>query len=359
MYENLRITWAITAKDLLEALKNKSTLFNILMAFLMMVVYKELPKWEQQGEAPAVLVYDVGTSALVDRLRESSAVNLVEYESQAELEKSLSSADAHKLGIIVPADFDRQVESADSARLTALTVRWVSLSAVADLSAEVEEEITRLVEKPVHIELSKEPLDVDPGRGSPLFGAMLSIVVVLVMVSMGVVPHLTIEEKQTKTLDALMVSPARGGHIAVAKALTGLFYCLTAATVVYIVNADLIVHWPLAITVAVIGSLFFVSVGLLLGQVLEVRQQLVLWGFVLMAALLMPFFLWVMSELLPDTIASAVRWAPAAALARALRVACWSSAAPSEYGPPLALVAGSGLLVLAVVAWLVRRTDRP
>lgn len=358
MNENLRLIWAITAKDLLEALKNRTTLANILVAFLMVVVYRELPKWEQQGQPPAVLVYDAGSSALVEALEESSVVNLYEYGSQVELEERLSSADAHKLGIIIPADFDWQVESEASARLTGLTVRWVSRSAVVNLSSQVEEEISQMVGKPVQIELATEPVDVDPGRGSPLFGALLSMIFALVMASMGVVPHLMIEERQTRTLDALVVSPARSSHIAVAKALTGLFYALTGAAVVFLANTGIIVHWPLAIVVAVIGSFFFVSVGLLLGQLLEVRQQLTLWGFVLIAALLLPYFLWATSELLPDTLASVIRWTPAAALARALQVACWNSAAPSEYGPPLALVAGGGLLVLAVVVWLVRRTAR-
>lgn len=358
MSENLRIIWAITAKDLLEALKNRTTLANILVVFLMIVVYRELPEWERQGEPPTVLVYDAGGSVLVDALEESSAVNLYEYGSQVELEERLSSADAHKLGIIIPADFDRQVQSESGARLAALTVRWVSQSAVVNLSSQVEQEITRLVGKPVHLELPKEPVDVDPGRGSPLVPAILGMVFSLVMVGTGVVPHLMIEEKQTRTLDALVVSPARSSHIAVAKALTGLFYSLTAAAVVMLANTALIVHWPLAITVTVIGSLFFVSIGLLLGQVVEVRQQLTLWGFVLMAALLLPYFLWVMSELLPDAVAMVVRWTPAAAFARALQVACWSSAFPSEYGPPLALIAGGGLLVLAAVVWLVRRTAK-
>ena len=110
MKENLRIIGAITAKDLLEALKNKSTLANILVAFVMMVVYKELPKWEQTGQPPSVLVYDAGSSALVERLEASSAVDLYEYPSREVLEEKLSAADERELGIIIPADFDQQVE---------------------------------------------------------------------------------------------------------------------------------------------------------------------------------------------------------------------------------------------------------
>jgi ABC-type Na+ efflux pump permease subunit len=358
MKENLRIIGAITAKDLLEALKNKTTLFNIVVVFLMMVVYKELPKWEQRGQPPSLLVQDAGSSALVERLEASPAVDLYEYPSREELEERLSSMDERKLGIIIPADFDRQVESGGGAELSAVTVRWVSRSATDKLRSQIEEVITGLVGRPVQIDLEREPVDVDPGRGSPLYAAMLSVIFALVMISIGVVPHLMIEEKQTRTLEVLMVSPAGSGHLATAKALTGLFYCLTAAAVVYGFNAAFIVHWPLAILVAVLGSLFFVAVGLLLGTAIELRQQFVLWGFVAMAAFLLPTFLWVMSDLLPTLMATVVRWAPAAALARAFQAACLRDPPLAEYGPPLASVAGGALLVLAGVAWLLRRADR-
>jgi ABC-type Na+ efflux pump permease subunit len=356
--ENLRIIWAITAKDLLEALKNKTTLANILVVCLMMVVYKEFPKWEQRGLPPSLLVHDAGSSALVERLEASPAVALYEYPSREELEEKLSSVDEHKLGIIIPADFDEQAESGRRAELSALTVRWVSQSAVDKLRLQIEEEIAGLIGRPVQIDLEREPVDTDPGRGSPLFSAMLSVIFALVMISLGVVPHLMIEEKQTRTLDALIVSPARSGHVATAKALTGLFYCLTAAAVVYGFNAAFIVHWPLAILVAVLGSLFFVAVGLLLGTAIELRQQFVLWGFVAMAAFLLPTFLWVMSDLLPTLMATVVRWTPAAALARAFQAACLRNPPLAEYGPPLTFVAGGALVVLAGVAWLMRRADR-
>ncbi len=358
MNENLRIIGAITAKDLLEALKNRTTLANIVAVFVMMVLYKELPEWEQRGQPFNLLVYDAGASVLVERLEESSAVNLYEYPTRKELEGRLSSADEHKLGIIIPADFDRQVESGGSAELSALRVRWVSRSATDKLRSQIEDEITGVVGRPVQIHLEGEPVDVDPGRGSPLYAAMLSVIFALVMIGIGVVPHLMIEEKQTRTLDALRVSPAGSGQLATAKALAGLFYCLTAAAVVYGFNAAFFVHWPLAILVAVVGSLFFVALGLLLGTAIDLRQQFVLWGFVVMAALLLPCFLWVTSELLPHSVATVVRWAPSAALARAFQAACVSSAPLAEYGPPLAYLAGGTLLVLACVTGLLRRADR-
>jgi ABC-type Na+ efflux pump permease subunit len=38
--KSLRVVWAIASKDIVDALKNKTTLINIIIVFLVMVAYK-------------------------------------------------------------------------------------------------------------------------------------------------------------------------------------------------------------------------------------------------------------------------------------------------------------------------------
>ena len=63
---NLRLIWAITAKDVIDALKNKNALANLVSALFIMVVYSALPSL--RGEAPMVIIYDRGDSAIVQAL---------------------------------------------------------------------------------------------------------------------------------------------------------------------------------------------------------------------------------------------------------------------------------------------------
>ena len=237
-------------------------------------------------------------------------------------------------------------------------VHWVSDSDADESRSRIEKELARLVGRPVPITLDGNRVDIVLGSASPIFPAAMSVVFALLMISMGVVPHLMIEEKQSKTLDALMISPARGSHLVIAKALTGLFYCLTAAVVVYAFNAAYIVHWGLAILIVIAGSLFTVALGLLLGTIVELAQQLTLWGFVVLSALLLPPFLTIMSDFLPDWVNTAIHWIPTVVLTDIFQISCAKSAPLAEYGPGLALVLGSAVLILAAVAWLVRQSDR-
>ena len=59
---------------------------------------------------------------------------------------------------------------------------------------------------------------------------MIATVLVIVLATIGgfMVPYLILEEKQTHTMEVLLVSPASVSQIGTGKALAGLFYCLAA-----------------------------------------------------------------------------------------------------------------------------------
>lgn len=136
-------------------------------------------------------------------------------------------------------------------------------------------------------------------------------------------------------MEVLLISPAGAGQIVLAKALTGLLYCLLAAGLVLAASAPTVVHWDIALLAALCGALFTVSLGLLLGVILNARQQLIVWSAVLMIPLFLPV---ITSETLADLQAPALV-VQAIALVPTVPVA-WAAA------------------LLAVVAWIVRRSDR-
>jgi ABC-2 type transport system permease protein len=167
-----------------------------------------------------------------------------------------------------------------------------------------------------------------------------------------------IEEKQTRTLDALLVSPAQSSHIVIAKALTGLSYCLIAAVVVLAVNANLVLHWGLAVAVVLLSSLFAVSLGLLLGSLVGARSVLPIWSMMVLTVLLLPLFLTIMKDLLPSAVGAILTWIPTATLARVLRGSFTKDLAAMAFSLELLVVAACTALILGGVAWTVRRSDR-
>jgi ABC-2 type transport system permease protein len=120
------------------------------------------------------------------------------------------------------------------------------------------------------------------------------------MTGVVLVPHLMLEEKQNRTLEALSVSPASPGHIIAGKALAGIFYCSLGGMVALLINRILVVHWWLAILTVLAGSLFTVSLGLWLGIKIDSRSQLSMWSWVILLPLIMPLIFSLLQGLIPD-----------------------------------------------------------
>ena len=359
LWEDLRIIWAITSKDMLDAVKNRTTLGLLLSVLFIVVIYQMLPKLEHENDLPVVLVYDAGDSDLLPALKRSPNLDVYTgYTSQAQLERKLVAGDVPELALTLPPGFDQVLERGEPPVLEGYVQHWVSDSDAAQLKAQAEEEIARLAGQPVSIHLDGNVVYPSPDSGGRSFLTSLAILLSVTMIGVGLAPHLMIEEKQTRTLDALLVSPARSSHLVIAKALTGLFYCLIAATAVLVVNANLVLNWGLAVATVILSSLFAVSLGLLLGSLVGAKPVLPIWSMMVLTVLLLPLFLAIMKDLLPSAANAIVVWIPTATLARVLRGSFSRDLASMAFRLELLVVAVCTAVILGGVAWIVRRSDR-
>ena len=357
--EDLRIILAITSKDLLDAIKSKTTLSILLSALFVVVIYQVLPKFERPSNLPVVLVYDAGDSALLPALKRSPNLDIYTgYTSQAQLERKLVGGDVPELALTIPPDFDQGLGRGEPPALEGYVQHWVSDSDAAQLRTQAEQEIARIVGHPVKVHLEGNLVYPTPDSGGRSFLTSLAVLIAVTMIGLGLAPHLLVEEKQTRTLDALLVSPAGSGHMVIAKALTGLFYCLLAAAVVLALNANLVLHWGLAIAAVILSGLFVVSVGLLLGSLVGARQVLPVWNMVAMTVLLLPLFLAIMKDLLPPVAGAIFDWIPTVILSRVLRGSFSRDLASMAFSLELLVVAACTAAAMAAVAWAVRRSDR-
>ena len=357
-HQHLRVVWAITWKDILDGWKNKNILGNLVVVTLMIVFYKTLPSWEHNIEVPNVLVYDAGKSSLVAALEDSMAVTLYQYDSQQELERFIARGDIPELGLVIPAGFDQALDAGEALELDGYVGHWVSEEAAVELKQMAEAEITTMVGKGVRINLEGNKVYTQAESTGFAFLASISVIFSIAMLGLLVTPHLMIEEKRAKTIDALMVSPASSSHVITAKALAGLFYCLFAAGIALAVNAAIVTQWWLAILATIGGALFMVAIGLLLGNLIEVRQQLGIWVFGLNFILMIPVFLFIMKDLIPAGVLQVFALIPTVALSKVLRVSFSNQSSLASVGPELALVFSVTFVLLLWLAWSVRRSDR-
>jgi ABC-2 type transport system permease protein len=357
----MRIIWAIAAKDIGDAIKNKHTIGVILTTLALVLIYRLIPQFTEVSglSTPTVLVYDEGDSTLVETLEHSLVLEVYEFGLRADMEENLAfSGDKNELALVIPADFDEILESDDQPAMDGYVLHWVSASQSKQIQGLVEDEIEKGTGKRVRVELEGNIVHSLPNSfGFPVWGS-LSIMYVVLMIGATLTPHLMLEEKQNKSMEALLISPASSGHVVLGKAIAGLFYCITGAVIALALNESLITHWWLVILVVLLGAVFSTALGLFLGTIFNSRQQLTVWAMPVFAVFLIPVFIGILPRLLPDNVLYILSFIPTVAMEKILRIAFSESVSLSQVSQPLLSILGFSLLFFIIIGWALRRSDR-
>lgn len=352
-----QIIWAIARKDVVDAIRDKTIQGVMLGILMMMLAGRAHPLITGLSDARTLIVYDEGQSRTILQLRKQEHVRLGRAASLDEMQEWVGTAADVRLGLVLPAGYDQAVAEGRAPALTAYAVHWAKASEVEELRAFFERALSEATGQPARVQVAAERIYPPPdGQG---FSTLATSVVILVTLTVGIflVPYSIVDERQSQTLNALLVSPARIGQIVTAKALAGSLYCLLTAAIAVAFNANLFVHgWVVAATI-LSATLLSVGIGLLLGTLFELPQQMNAVAGLVLAVLLVPVYLFGRLAL-PPLLETLLAYVPSAALNAALA----TSLARSVPLVPLALKLGSVLAlsaaVYAIAIWQIRRSDR-
>jgi ABC-2 type transport system permease protein len=358
-----RITWAIARKDIIGALKDK-TIQGVMIGILtMMLSGRVLPLMTRLSDNKTLVVYDRGKSRTILQLRKQDRMRLARAESQAEMEEMLGTAPEAYLGLVLPADFDQAVAEGRVPDLEGHVAHWARQAEVQELQTVFSRALSEVaapsagIEMPIAIQVATERVYPPPdGQG---FSSLATGVVVLTTLTVGIflVPYLIGDERQTRTMDALLVSPASIGQIVTGKAIAGSVYCSLTAAITVAFSAKLFVHWWVVVATLACGTLFAVGVGLLLGALFELPQHMNAVAAILLAVLLVPIYL--AGRLgMPPAVEAFLANVPSAALNAALSMSLARTVPLGALGLKLGSVLALSALIYAVTIWQIRRSDR-
>lgn len=351
----LRIVWAVAMKDITDALRNKTILSTMFSMLLIIAMYQWGPTLLHGDDPPILALYDAGDSRLVALLEDSLDIEFIPVDSQTAMEKRLGYEQFPSLGIVLPPDFDERLRAGaeTSIELSGYVDHWVTDEEAVELRAFFETLFSDLSGKPMRISITHDVYSQTDG-GNP-FTISLLLTVILTMLSISVMTHLMIEEQETRTMDALLVSPATPLLVLGGKIVAGMFYCLTATMVVLLMNQHLIIHWDVMLLASLSGAIFSAALGTLLGSTLKTKQQVSLWGFILLQPLILPVAFSMMEELFPEVVVTAMRWIPTVALAEVIRLSFVAQAPFSEVVWKLLLVIATAAVLMSIGVMLAKR----
>jgi ABC-type multidrug transport system permease subunit len=354
--DNLYIVWTLAFKDILDAVKNKVVISLVLTLGLMVLLPKSLPLIFAQPHM-AFAILDLGTSQLTTAFEESPEFEARIFHSFEDMQAILTGSPNVELGVVIPAEFDQSLTAGDELVLDGY-VSWENRRKASQLEADFESQAASLLGVPVDLRMDGHLLY--PLAETNLSMGMLAVTTVTMILMIGVtlVPTLIFEEKQTQTIDALLVSPASSAHVVAGKALAGMFYTVLGIVFVFAVNWTGVVQWPIAVLFMIGTGSLATAMGLFLGTFFERQQDAVGISTAFTLIFVGAVILDLLKPPLPGAVSALVPWVPSIALVRIFdAVFLENSPTASIWGNMGGLLACS-LAIYALVVWKLRRTER-
>jgi ABC-2 type transport system permease protein len=356
--DHLRLVWTLASKDIVDALKTKTTLTTIIITLLMVLFYRYFPALTTGDEALKVMLYAETESEVAMELERSPALAVYTFDSRQQLMNAFEDGESVELAVVIPDTVEAQRQSGEPITIEGHLMYWVSPAKRAEIKTLVEDDLSTQLGQPVILDIDGNDVQFNADVPFFVFSSTFALLFVTLMIGISLIPNLMVEEKQAKTLDALMVSPASAAHLVAGKTVAGLFYGLVGTVIVFIVFRHLIVQWDIAFLAAGLVTLLMVAIGLLLGSYVKVRSQLQLVAWFIVLPLLVPVFLVEMEGLIPSGAISVMKWIPTVLIAKTFRMSLTPNATLAHYGPAVAVTIVATLALLALVVLVIRRADR-
>ncbi len=345
-----RMVLALAAKDIVDALKNKTTLTIVLGLAMVMLTVQALPLLLKLDDRPRVAIYDAARSGIADTLRQGRTVQVYELRAAEDVANSAVETSSPLVSVTLPENWEN---GTGDLAIDGSMAYWVPAKTAVQLVNEVEQALTGVTGRPVIIHTEKIYPTLENG-GHTIMVA-LGLVLVTILITSILVPYLILEEKTKHTLELLRVSPVSASQIILGKGLAGTIYGILAAGVLLAFNLTMINLWTILLPAIVGIVLFGVGLGLLVGLVVENEGSVQMWVGLLAVGLLFPLMLaFVRSDKVPAWVQPMMAWLPTNAVFDLIRLSFGNAWLPELVWPKLTAVLVAIILVFALAGWRLR-----
>lgn len=276
MAATMRIIRTVALKDILDSLRNRVTLTVIVGIFSVALTAQIFPLLLQTRNITVVEVYDAGTSDSLLALGGSENLRVSRMRSPEHLAQAVQDGNASTVGLVLPEDLDQRLAQGEPVELQGSMVFWAGDTGRGrQVVPDLERQLTQAWGAPVSIVVQPVyPLSTTGGH----FGmVIIGMTVAVFGISTILVPILLLEERENRTLDAMLLSPARGWQVIAGKALAGMVYGTVAATVLLFFNRHLVLNWSWVLAGTLLMIVLSVGIGLLMGLMSQDQQGVNAW----------------------------------------------------------------------------------
>jgi ABC-2 type transport system permease protein len=260
---SLRRIGVLLSKDFIQGPKNFIFILVIILPIVMSLVLSAI-FGTLFTETPKLGITDEGSSQLTSSLAELDSIISKEYSSTIELKEAVESG-AVDMGIVLPKGFDSAVNQGEISEITA----YIWGESLAKNRGTLGVTIVNLVRDQLGqaVPLEIEAVNLGDAESIPWEDRILPIIILYAVIFGGsMLPaSALVDERQKRTLKALIVTPTSLEDVYISKGLLGVILSLFMGVFVLILNQAFGVQPLLLVIVLALGSLLAACLGLILG----------------------------------------------------------------------------------------------
>jgi ABC-2 type transport system permease protein len=360
---HLRIIIAIARRDLVDALKNMYLLFAIILPIAMSLLFRVLFGGASGSSSGVgvidVSIYDAGKSQLAQYLMDSKQFSMYFVGSSEEVRADMEK-NGRVAGLAIPANFDADLAAKKTPDLTLYSNSKRGEARGAIFESILDAGLRSVAKQTLPANIMRS--EISPGSTTTStttfdlnrFYLNLFLVMSLTMVGVFVVPYILVEEKEKGTLKAVLVSPATYADVVIGKALVGIFYALVAAFALMLFNNGFSGNIVVTVLAVVLGSVFLVQIGLLMGAAFKQMTQVNSWSSIVMITLMLPGMF---GDFLPppQPIQTVMKLIPTSYMAVAINQGMSNTVTMASAVTNLGILSVAAVIAFVAVIWFMKR----
>lgn len=302
---NLRVIRAIMAKDLKDVVKNKTTLYGLMTPIFLALLYLLISTLQRPGPT-VIIAYNPDNVPISQTLglRPTDELQVQSANSPADVRSAMhAAAPSQDFGVVIPANTIADAKAGKQPQIELYINATKQKDEIGRQRTEIyfdnyfaaqanQQPPIKLVSETVNQppDANKNPMSKFFSNPNALgtFYAGFTLALTPIIIGMLVLPVLLVEEKEKKTLRFVLTTPARTSEVVIAKAAIGFIYSLLLATLVLLINSGSVTDLLLVIVFVVIGSLFGVAMGVIIGAFFNNVQSVNTWAGMLMTVMMLP-----------------------------------------------------------------------
>ncbi len=355
MSERWRVVSAIIGKDLVAFTRDR---FFLVMTGLGIVFYIGF-FWLLPGSVDETIQLGVSgpmQSLALGDVSDSDGIAVVAYPSRSELVAAVETGTEVTAGLAFPDSFFDDVAAGRRASVEVIVGSGVPREIEQALTGMVGEVAFALVGSPLPVEqLDARQIVLGNDRAGdqiPLRERMKPLLAVLVLlVETLALSSLVAEEIRAKTVQAVLITPARLTDFLISKAILGTLLAFTQAVLIMAAIRALSPRPALLLTAALLGAVLVTGVGLIAGSSGGDFMQVLVLGM----AFLIPLMIPTIAVLFPGTAAAWVQAIPSYPLTTTIVDVSSFDAGWADVAGRLGVLVGWCVVLLTIGIMALRR----